>query len=65
MPEDYLVIVTDETDDTSMPIEGQRSWGEEVRKRISSLKEVRLSVAQPEKNMAQFLHLIRTFIQIG
>ena len=65
MPEDYIVIVTDETDETSAPIEGQRGWGEEVRKRISSLKEVRLPVSQLEQNMAQFLQLIgRLFKQV-
>lgn len=65
MTEDYIVIVTDETDEIPVPTEGQRGWGEEVRKRISSLKEVRLSVAQLEQNMAQFLHLIgRLFKQV-
>lgn len=65
MPEDYIVIVTDEIDETSVPIEGQRGWGEEVRKRISSLKEVRLPVSQLEHNMAQFLQLIgRLFKQV-
>lgn len=58
MTEDYIVIVTDEADEASVPIEGQRGWGEEVRKRISSLKEVRLPVAQLEQNMGQFLQLI-------
>ena len=62
MPEDYILIVTDET---SVPIEGQRGWGEEVRNRISSLKEVRLPVAQLEQNMNQFLQLIgRLFKQV-
>ena len=65
MPEDYILIVTDDTDETSVPIEGQRGWGEEVRNRISSLKEVRLPVAQLEQNMNQFLQLIgRLFKQV-
>lgn len=60
MPEDYIVIVTtDETDDISVPIEGQKGWREEVHKHISSLKEVRLPVSQLEQNMNQFLQLIR------
>lgn len=59
MPDDYIVIVTEEADEISVPVEGQRGWGDEVRKRISSLKEVRLPVAQLEQNMTQFLHLIR------
>jgi hypothetical protein len=66
MPEDYIVIVTtDETDDISVPIEGQRGWREEVHKHISSLKEVRLPVSQLEQNMNQFLQLIgRLFKQV-
>ena len=57
MPEDYIVIVTDEADEVSMPIDGEKGWGEEVRKRISSIKEVRLPVSQLEENMNQFLQL--------
>ncbi|MBW4582048.1 MAG: hypothetical protein KME42_20990 [Tildeniella nuda ZEHNDER 1965/U140] len=65
MPEDYILIVTDETDETSVPIEGQRGWGEEVRNRIANLKEVRLPVAQLEQNMNQFLQLVgRLFKQV-
>ena len=65
MPEDYLVIVTDETEETSVAIEGQRGWGEEVRQRMTRLREVRLPVAQLEQNMAQFLRLIgRLFKQV-
>jgi hypothetical protein len=65
MPEEYIVIVTDEIDEPSVPIEGQRGWGEEVRKRISSLREVRLPVSQLEQNMSQFLHLVgRLFKQV-
>lgn len=65
MTDDYIVILTEEADEISVPIEGQRGWGEEVRKRISSLKEVRLPVAQLEQNMAQFLRLIgRLFKQV-
>lgn len=65
MTEDYLVIVTDEMDETSIPIEGHRGWGEEVRKRLSSIKEVRLPVSQLEQNMNQFLQLIgRLFKQV-
>lgn len=65
MPEDYIVIVTDETDEASAPIEGQRGWREEVGKRIASLKEVRLPVSQLEQNMNQFLQLVgRLFKQV-
>jgi len=65
MAEDYIVIVTDEATEAFVPIEGEKGWGEEVRKRISSLKEVRLPVAQLEQNMTQFLRLIgRLFKQV-
>ncbi len=65
MPEDYIVIVTDETDESSAPIDGQRGWREEVGKRIASLKEVRLPVSQLEQNMNQFLQLVgRLFKQV-
>jgi hypothetical protein len=58
MPEDYIMIMTDDTQETSVPIGGEKGWGDEVRKRISTLTEVRLPVSQLEQNMAQFLHLI-------
>lgn len=65
MTEEYIVIVTDEADETSVSLDGEKGWGEEVRKRISSLKEVRLPVSQLEQNMAQFLRLIgRLFKQV-
>jgi len=65
MPEDYILIVTDETNETSVPIDSEKGWGEEVRKRISSLKEVKLPVAQLEQNMNQFLQLVgRLFKQV-
>ncbi|KAM3115948.1 Pepco domain-containing protein [Phormidesmis sp. 146-33] len=65
MPEDYLVIVTDEADEASVPVEGQRGWGEEVRKRFLSFREVRLPVSQLEQNMNQFLQLMgRLFKQV-
>jgi hypothetical protein len=64
MPEEYIWIVTDEPA-TPEPIEGQRGWGEEVRKRLSSLKEVKLPVSQLEQNMTEFLHLVgRLFKQV-
>ncbi len=65
MPEDYLIILTDEPNATPAPIEGQRGWREEVQKQISNLKEVRLPVSQLEQNMNQFLQLIgRLFKQV-
>ena len=65
MAEDYIVIVTDETDEIAIPTEGEKGWRDEVHKRISNLKEVRLPVSQLEQNMSQFLHLIkRLFKQV-
>ena len=65
MPEEYIVIVTDETDEASALINGEKGWLEEVSKRITSLKEVRLPVSQLEQNMNQFLQLVgRLFKQV-
>ena len=65
MSEDYIVIVTDETDEASISIEGEKGWGEEVRTRIARMKDIRLPVAQLEQNMNQFLQLIgRLFKQV-
>lgn len=67
MQEDYIWVVTDDIDgdEVSLPTEGQRGWGEEVRQRLSSLKQVRLPVTQLEQNMNQFLKLIgRLFKQV-
>jgi hypothetical protein len=64
MTDDYIWIITDEPK-AAEPIEGQRGWGEEVRKRVSGLKEVQLPVSQLEQNMNQFLQLIgRLFKQV-
>lgn len=66
MPEDYIVLVTDDTDEEIVPISGEKGWAEEIRKRVSSVKEVRLPVAQLEQNMNQFLQLIgRLFKQVN
>jgi hypothetical protein len=65
MTEDYIVILTDETDDVSVSTTGEKKWVSEVRKSISSFREVRLPVSQLEQNMSQFLHLIgRLFKQV-
>jgi hypothetical protein len=64
MSEEYIWIVTNEPAEPE-PIEGQRGWGEEVRKRVAGLKEVQLPVSQLEQNMNQFLHLVgRLFKQV-
>lgn len=65
MSDDYIWIVTDEPIE-SVPTEGQRGgWGEEVRKRLTGLKEVKLPISQVEANMNQFLQLVgRLFQQV-
>jgi hypothetical protein len=64
MPEEYLVIVTDDVDDA--PDDASRKGcGDEVRDRLSRLKEVRLPISQVEHNMQQFLQLVgRLFRQV-
>jgi hypothetical protein len=65
MTEEYIVIVTDEEDENAVPTEGVRGWREEVSKRISSLRDIRLPVSQLEQNMTQFLKLVgRLFKQV-
>lgn len=65
MPEDFIWIVTNETDQGSAPIEGQRGWREDVQTRLTHLQEVKLPVSQLEQNMNQFLQLIgRLFKQV-
>jgi hypothetical protein len=66
MPEDYILVVTDEADEDIAPNTGQKGWGEEISKRIAMAKEVRLPVLQLEQNMAQFLKLLgRLFKQVN
>ena len=65
MSEDYIVIVTDDTAEASISIEGEKGWGEEVRNRIASLREARLPVVQLEQNMNRFLQMVgRLFKQV-
>ncbi|NJO78426.1 MAG: hypothetical protein HC827_07780 [Cyanobacteria bacterium RM1_2_2] len=63
--EDYIWVVVDETEAEPEPVEGQRGWRDEVQKRISGLKQVKLPVADLEQNMGQFLQLVgRLFQQV-
>ena len=65
MPENYLVIVTDEIDEATGTSDRQRGMVEGVRKQISKFKEVRLPVSQLEQSMNQFLQSIgRLFEQV-
>jgi hypothetical protein len=63
--EDYIWVVVDETEAELVPVEGQRGWRDEVQRRISGLKQVKLPVADLEQNMGQFLQLVgRLFQQV-
>jgi hypothetical protein len=64
MTQEYIWIVTDDTE--PVPTEGQRGgWGEEIRQKVSRLKEVRLPVSELEEKMNEFLQLVgRLFKQV-
>jgi hypothetical protein len=44
-------------------VEGQRGWGDEFRKRASSLVEVEINVSTLEKKMASFLTMVGRLFQ--
>lgn len=57
--------MTDHLEDEAAPVEGRRGWQEDVQKRVSGLKQVRLPVADLEQNMSLFLELVsRLFRQM-
>jgi len=57
--QDYIWIVTDDTE----PVEGQRGWGEEVRKRMTTAVQIPASLL--EQNMNRFLQVVgRLFKQV-
>ncbi|MEL6440891.1 MAG: hypothetical protein AAFQ80_16745 [Cyanobacteria bacterium J06621_8] len=58
MPENNIIIITDEESELSVP-EGQKGWGEEVARRVSGLREVRLNPTELENKMADFLQTVR------
>jgi hypothetical protein len=58
MPENYLVIVTDEIDESTEANSRQRGIAEGIRQKVSKFKEVKLPVEQLEQNMNQFLQSI-------
>lgn len=59
MSEDYIIIVTEDTDESATTYtEGRRGWGEDVQKRVSELKEVKLNSAELEKKMTDFLQVV-------
>jgi hypothetical protein len=63
MSENYLVIVTDETDEVPVKNDRQRGIVEGVHKQISKFKEVRLPISQLEQNMNQFLQSIGRLLE--
>jgi hypothetical protein len=61
MSDEYIWIVTDEAEPPD--IEGQRGWGEEVRKRLNTAVQVPVSLL--EQNMNRFLQCVgRLFKQV-
>ena len=54
-----LLVSPDET----APMEGQRGWGEDIRKRASALVEVRLDPSVLEGQMAGFLSMVGRLFQ--
>jgi hypothetical protein len=56
MVEDSIWIVTNETD--LEPVEGERGWGENLRKKLSSTVEVKLPISELEQKMGGFLQLV-------
>lgn len=59
MSEDYIIIVTEDTEESATTYtEGRRGWREDVQKRVSELKEVKLNSAELEKKMTDFLQVV-------
>jgi hypothetical protein len=62
MSEKDIILITDDEMRVSIP-EGQKGWGEEVSRRISGLKEVRLNSVDLESKMANFLQMVGRLFQ--
>lgn len=59
MSEDYIIIVTEDSEESATTnTEGRRGWREDVQKRVSGLKEVTLNSAELEKKMTEFLQVV-------
>ena len=54
-----LLVSPDET----APVEGQRGWGEDIRKRVSALVEVRVDPSVLERQMGGFLSVVGRLFQ--
>jgi DNA-binding ferritin-like protein len=66
MPEEYIWIVTDDAAEASVPAGQKGSWTEEVRQKLSELREVKLNVSDLEQKMNAFLQLVgRLFKQVN
>jgi hypothetical protein len=59
MQNDLILIVDDEGSTSS----GEKGWGDEVRKRLASFKEVRLNSAELEHKMTDFLQMVSRLFQ--
>ena len=62
MADDYIWIVTDDST-ADEPVEGQRGWGTQIKKKLGNAVQVPVSLL--EQNMNRFLQLVgRLFKQV-
>lgn len=63
MKKEIWIVTSDEQETT--PLDGEKGWGEEVRRRLLPRREVKLRTEDLEKNMGDFLEVIdRVFDKI-
>lgn len=62
MPDEFIWIVTDQPDDEPV-VEGQRGWANEVQRKLARFKDIRLSAADLERKMGDFLQLVGRIFQ--
>ena len=59
MSQDYIWIVTEDTEETAKTtLEGQRGFRENFQQQISDLKQVKLNPAELERKMTDFLQVV-------
>ena len=56
MQQEILVVVADECEEVAP--DGEKGWGDEVRRKLASRKEIKLSTKDLEENMTGFLGII-------
>jgi hypothetical protein len=59
--EDYIIIVTEDTEESATTnTDGRRGWREEVQKRVSGLKEVNALVCRFNRLMSSNQKLLKS-----